>query len=173
MPALTPDRSPIIRFGVYELDLRAQRLTRRGTRVRLSWQSYLVLIALLERPGELVTRAELQKTLWPDGTFVDFEGGLNAAVRRLRVVLSDKAARPTFIETLSRRGYRFAAPVSYCPDGETPAPVTEPPRRVAAPKSSDRRLVFLALAAAVLLFALVAGAGAFASAPWLLTSHFR
>jgi TolB-like protein/DNA-binding winged helix-turn-helix (wHTH) protein/Tfp pilus assembly protein PilF len=101
----------VLRFGPFEVDLRSQELRRRGIRIRLRGQSFDVLATLLSRPGELVTREELQRKLWPAESFGDFEHGLNAAVNRLREALSDSADQPRFIETLPRRGYRFVAPV--------------------------------------------------------------
>src|SRR6266404_659837 len=103
-------RSPgsrVVCFGVYEADLRSGELRKQGLRVRLPEQPFQVLAILLEHPGEVVTRESLQKRLWPPGTFVDFEQGLNAAVKRLREVLDDSAETPRLIETLPRRGYRF------------------------------------------------------------------
>jgi DNA-binding winged helix-turn-helix (wHTH) protein len=80
-------------------------------RARLQNQPLELLLRLLQRPGEVVTRHELERQLWPAGTFVDFEHGLNAAVKRLRTAIGDSAGRPRFVETLPRRGYRFIAPV--------------------------------------------------------------
>jgi DNA-binding winged helix-turn-helix (wHTH) protein len=102
----------VVRFGIFEADLRAGGLRRNGARIRLQEQPFQVLALLLAKPGELVTREELQSKLWPADTFVDFEHGLNAAVKRLRDALGDSADNPRFIETLARRGYRFIAPVS-------------------------------------------------------------
>lgn len=105
-------RSPrVVRFGIYELDLRSAELRRDGVRIAVPGQSLQVLALLLEQPGELVTREALRQRLWPAGTYVDFEHGLNAVVKRLRVALGDSAGAPRFIETLARRGYRFIAPV--------------------------------------------------------------
>lgn len=101
----------ILRFGPFEADLRTQELRRDGIRVRLPGQSYQVLATLLSRPGELVTREELQQKLWPAESFGDFEHGLNAAVNRVREALGDSAEQPRYIETLPRRGYRFISPV--------------------------------------------------------------
>lgn len=101
----------LYRFGVYEADVVTGELRRQGIRVRLSAQSFQVLCLLLDRKGELLTREEISKALWPDGTFVDFEHGVNSAVNRLREALRDAAGNPRFIETLARRGYRFVAPV--------------------------------------------------------------
>jgi TolB-like protein/Tfp pilus assembly protein PilF len=99
------------RFGRFELDSRTRELRKDGVRLRLQEQPFAVLALMLEHPGELLTRDELRDRLWPEGTFVDFEHGLNAAVKRLRAVLGDNAERPRFVETLHRRGYRFIARV--------------------------------------------------------------
>ena len=98
-------------FGVFELDLASGELRKSGVKVRLQEQPFQVLRALVEKPGEVVTREELQQRLWPDETFVDFEDGLSTAVRKIRQALGDSASNPRFIETLPRRGYRFVAPV--------------------------------------------------------------
>jgi len=110
MPGIHHPRT-VISFGPFEADLQTQELRKQGVRLRLPGQSFQILKILLERPGELVTREELHKALWPSETFVDFEHGVNAAVNRLRDVLGDSADNPHLIETLPRRGYRFIAPV--------------------------------------------------------------
>lgn len=107
----TPAKSSLIRFGVYEFEPFAGELRKQGMRIRLEGQPIAILRMLLERPGELVTREELQKKLWPADTFVDFEHSLNAVIKRLRAALNDSAEHPRYIETLARRGYRFIAPV--------------------------------------------------------------
>jgi cholera toxin transcriptional activator len=99
------------RFGVFEVDSTTGELRRRGVRVKLHAQPCQLLLLLLERPGEMLTREEICRELWPDETFVDFEHGVNSAVNRLREALGDKASNPRFVETLARRGYRFVAPV--------------------------------------------------------------
>jgi TolB-like protein/DNA-binding winged helix-turn-helix (wHTH) protein/Tfp pilus assembly protein PilF len=104
--------SPLIRFSVFELDLRAGELRKNGAKVRLEGQPLQVLALLLEQPGQMVTREELQRKLWPADTFVDFEHSINTAVKRLREALDDSATAPRFIETLPRRGYRFIYPVN-------------------------------------------------------------
>src|SRR6187397_975256 len=106
-------RSPsgLVRFGVFEADLRAGELRKNGVKVRLPGQPFEVLEVMLERPGEVVTREELQKGLWPHGTFVDFDHSLNNAINKIREALGDSAESPRFVETLARRGYRFIAPV--------------------------------------------------------------
>jgi eukaryotic-like serine/threonine-protein kinase len=101
----------VIRFGVFEVEPRSGELRKQGIRVRLRDQSFQILLLLLERPGQVVTRDELQRLLWPGDSFVDLDGGLNKAVNRLREVLGDSADSPRFIETLPKRGYRFIAPV--------------------------------------------------------------
>ena len=103
--------SSTLRFGVFEADLNAGELRRSGTRVELQDQLFQVLAVLLERPGQVITRDELQQRIWAGDTFVDLERGLNKAISRLRDTLGDSAERPTFIETLAKRGYRFIAPV--------------------------------------------------------------
>jgi|SRR5579859_5698484 len=110
-----------VRFGVFEFDLRSCELHKQGRKVRLEGQPVQVLIKLLGRPGELITREELQKELWPSDTYVNFEQSLNAAVKRLRKALGDSPVNPRFVETLARRGYRFIAPVSGLAEGTGPA----------------------------------------------------
>jgi len=99
--------SSIVRFGAFEVDLATGELRKHGLRIRLQVQPFQVLTSLLQRPGEVVCREELIRRIWPDGTVVDFDRGLNAAVTRLRQTLSDSAETPRYIETVSRRGYRF------------------------------------------------------------------
>jgi eukaryotic-like serine/threonine-protein kinase len=106
------------RFGQFEADLSAGELRKNGLRIRIQEQPARILGALLERPGELITREELRERLWPGDTFVDFERSLNAAVAKLRQVLADSAEHPRFVETVARRGYRLIAPVAIIP----PAP---------------------------------------------------
>jgi len=104
---VSPQNNSIYRFGVFELDLRAAELRKNGVKLRLQDQPYQVLLKLLEHSGEVVSREELRTALWHEDTFVDFETGLNTAVKRLRETLGDSADNPTFIETLPRRGYKF------------------------------------------------------------------
>src|SRR5262245_56026046 len=99
--------SDVVRFGIFELNRRAGELRKHGTRIRLQPKPMQILCALLERPGEIVTRDELKARLWPNDTFVDFESGLNTAVNRLRLALGDSAEHPRYIETEARSGYRF------------------------------------------------------------------
>ena len=97
----------IVRFGIFEVDLKAGELRRSGLGVKLQQQPLQVLAALLEHPGEVVTRDELRNRLWPADTFVDFDHGLNAAIKRLCDALGESAETPIFVETVARRGYRF------------------------------------------------------------------
>jgi DNA-binding winged helix-turn-helix (wHTH) protein len=106
----------VARFGPYEADVRQRVLTNGGLKVRLQDQPFQVLALLLERPGELVRREEIQQKLWPRDTYVAFDGGLNTAIKELRSALSDTADNPRFIETVPRRGYRFVAPVNILPE---------------------------------------------------------
>jgi Tol biopolymer transport system component/DNA-binding winged helix-turn-helix (wHTH) protein len=115
-----------IRFGVFELDPRTRELRRNGTLVKLQDQPFQVLLALTGKAGELVTREELAKKIWPDDTFVDFDVGLSRAVNKLRDALGDTAENPRFIQTLPKRGYRFIAPVD---GGECVPPPTEIPAK--------------------------------------------
>ncbi len=103
------------RFGVFEADPATGELRRQGVRIKLNAQPFQVLCLLLARPGELLTREEISRELWPNGTFVDYEHGVNAAINRIREALGDSAANPRFVETLARRGYRFVALVEPVP----------------------------------------------------------
>ena len=110
----------VVRFGLFELDLKTGELRKKGVRVRLQEQPFQVLAMLVQRPGDLVTRDELRARLWPDAVFVDFDQGLNRAVTKIRSALGDLAGSPRFVETLERRGYRFMAAVEVVdpPDGQ-------------------------------------------------------
>ena len=101
----------VVRFGPFEADLYTRELRKHGLKLKLQGQPFQVLAMLLDRPGDLVTREEIRSRLWPQDTFIDFDNGLNAAVRRVREALNDNAETPRFVETLPRRGYRFIAPV--------------------------------------------------------------
>ncbi len=126
-------RAPrLVRFGAFEVDLRAGELRKDGAKLKLTGQPFQVLTILLEQPGEVVTRDELQKRLWPD-TFVDVDHNLNSAINKIREVLGDSAESPRFVETLPRRGYRFIALLDTDGNGSKPTaittPDTAPPRR--------------------------------------------
>jgi TolB-like protein/DNA-binding winged helix-turn-helix (wHTH) protein len=127
-------------FGAFEIDLTAGELRKHGIRVRLQDQPFRILQALIERPGALVSREELQKQIWPADTFVDFDHGINNAIKRLREALSDSAEDPRYIETVPRRGYRFIAELSVANGRNVPASFEpqEEDRRAGSPERSRR-----------------------------------
>jgi DNA-binding winged helix-turn-helix (wHTH) protein/Flp pilus assembly protein TadD len=137
------ERQEILRFGVFEVDLRAGEMRKQGVRVKLQEQPFHVLALLLKRAGELVTREELRLAIWQSDTFVDFDNGLNTSINKLREALGDSADSPRFVETLPRRGYRFLAPVTGT-DGATRG--TAAGVSSAAPPSSRKILVSAAIA---------------------------
>lgn len=128
MPAKTDTR--VFRFGPFELDEATGELRKFGIRIKLHAQPVQVLVMLLEKPGELVTREEMRQRLWGDDTIVDFDHGLNTAVNKLREALGDSANQPRYVETISGRGYRFITPVTVVapvPNATAePAPASEP-----------------------------------------------
>src|ERR1035438_4543904 len=112
MPMPSSNREAgLLRFGVFEVDLAAGELRKNGARIRLQEQPFQVLTALQQNAGEVVTRDDLRKKIWPADTSVDFDHSLNTAVNKIRESLGDSASSPRFVETLARRGYRFIAPV--------------------------------------------------------------
>src|SRR5262245_21404934 len=129
MPA--PTSGPrTIRFADFELDLQSGQFSRNGgERILLPAQPFRILAALIRQPGTLVTREDLRLQLWPEDAFVDFEHGLNAAVKRLREAIGDSAATPRFIETIPRRGYRFIASVETSSPTSPLQPVAVNPER--------------------------------------------
>src|SRR5262245_16590633 len=129
-PQSLSDPSPPIaayRFGVFELDVREGELRKQGRLIRLRGQPLQILLALLERPGTIVNREELQQRLWPDDTYVEFDHSLNTAIKRLRQALGDTASTPQFVETIPRRGYRFTTRVD---------PITAPPAMATPPDAT-------------------------------------
>src|SRR5262252_1607427 len=169
--AKEPVPAPVYQFGVFELDKRTGELRKHGVRIRLQDQPRLILSLLLEHPGDVVTREQIQEQLWPDNTFVDFDNAINSAVRKLRDALGDAAENPRFVETLARRGYRFIAPVS------APTSVSfqdVPPRRPSEPVHvavapswpAARRRRFTWIACALLLVL-----GAIGSTVWFWISR--
>src|SRR5882724_3924555 len=137
-----------VQFGIFEVDLRAGELRRNGSKVKLQEQPFQILTILLAHPGEVVTREELQKKLWPADIFVDFDHSLNAAIRRLRDALGDAAENPRFVETVARRGYRFVAPINGASAAATPQPA---PRHA----MGSKRLPILVTVAVLLVGVLV------------------
>ena len=161
MPEPSPSAGPL-RFSAFEVDVRAGELRKHGIRVKLQDQPFRVLQILLENHGQVVTREELQRQIWPSDTFVDFDRGLNNAVKRLREALADSAEKPRYIETLPKRGYRFIAPVEVTHGrngteaGATITPVESPLTR--EPGFLRRRLWTATVAAALAVVVLGAGA---------------
>ena len=129
---------PVFRFGVFEADQATAELRKNGVRVKLHSQPFQVLLMLLERPSELVTREEMRQRLWGADTFVDFDHGLNSAINKIRTALSDSSAQPRYVETVAGKGYRFIAPVSQTPVSPTPVSQSEtaqPAAEIPAPLS--------------------------------------
>jgi DNA-binding winged helix-turn-helix (wHTH) protein len=148
--------SDIVQFGSFEFNRSAGELRKQGTRIRLQPKPMQILRALVERPGEIVTREELKSRLWPDDTFVDFESGLNTAVNRLRIAIGDSAEHPRYIETEARAGYRFIAPLLARQKPAAP----EPPRPAELPDpASLRHIPRWPFAAAVALTVIAMAAG--------------
>ncbi|MBV8820405.1 MAG: winged helix-turn-helix domain-containing protein, partial [Acidobacteriaceae bacterium] len=153
--------SKLLRFSVFEVDSHTGELRKSGRKVGMQEQPFRVLVALLERPGEMLSREELRDRLWSADTFVDFDSGLNKAIRKIREVLGDSAESPVFIETLPRRGYRFIAPVETVPRStedaqvvelspEKPPEVLPSPAAVAGDGFSRGRVLWWAVAVVVL-----------------------
>ena len=153
--AETQSHPRLVRFGAFEADLQTGELRKDGVKLKFGGQPFQVLAILLERPGDVVTREELQKRLWPD-TFVDVERNLNTAVNKIREVLGDSAENPRFIETLPRRGYRFIGEL------ESPAQTAVP---VEPNHGRHPRQLWLKIAAGVLAIAVLAG-GVFVVFRW-------
>jgi DNA-binding winged helix-turn-helix (wHTH) protein len=164
----------IIRFGAFELDLGAEQLLKNGRIVRLQPQPFKLLCLLVAQPGKLVTRDEIQRTLWKSDTFVDFEQGVNFAIKQVREALGEDAEHAIYIQTVPRRGYRFLAPVNTVTTQSeaTPAPGTDlelqkalwtnvTELRLAEVQRQKRQRVFIATmvvaAAAVVLLFLIRG----------------
>jgi len=142
----------IVRFGAFELDLRAGELHRNGLKIKLQEQPFQVLAMLLRHPGEAVTREELQKTVWPADTFVDFDRGLNKTINKIREALGDSADNPRFVETLPRRGYRFIAAVDVGAVRKPPLQGIPVPSSLLRHGKGDRAYLFCACAASPILY---------------------
>jgi TolB-like protein/DNA-binding winged helix-turn-helix (wHTH) protein/Flp pilus assembly protein TadD len=145
----------VLRFGIFELDVKSGELRRHGLKIRLPEQPFLILRMLLDRPGEVVTREELRQRLWSAHTSVDFDVGLNGAVRKLREALDDSADNPRFIETLPRRGYRFIASVQSAPTEQTQEPIASGTTTLRARTRTQWIASGLVLAATIAMLALV------------------
>src|SRR5215475_5611129 len=133
-----------VRFGVFEADLAAGELRKEGLPVKLQEQPFRLLVLLLEQPGVVVTREEVRAALWPDGSFVDFEHGVNTAIKKVRFALGDSADNPRFVQTLPRKGYRFIAPVTI--EGTLPLPAAAVPS-IPAPRQGRKWMIVAALVA--------------------------
>lgn len=158
--AAAPD---VLRFGPFELHIQRNELRRQDRRLKLQPQPFKLLVLLASRGGAVVTRDEIRRTLWPDGTYVDFDQSVNFAVRQIRDVLGDSAERPLFIETVPRRGYRFIAPIESRDrrpeDESTPALEKALWQNVAELRLAElrrQRYLKLALAAVAVLLVVVA-----------------
>lgn len=160
-----PSQRRLFRFGLYEADVRSGELRKNGVKQKIQGQPFEVLVALLERPNEVVTRDELRERLWPQDTFVDFDHSLNTAINKVRDVLGDTATNPRFLETLPKRGYRFIAPVQAqdVVDNKMPADEGSETARIAAsdlvaqaaPVSGEHELPRVNRALGRTLFALI------------------
>jgi TolB-like protein/DNA-binding winged helix-turn-helix (wHTH) protein len=162
MPVSAPAGS-VLRFGIFELDLRAGELRKRGVKLRLQGQPLQVLATLLKRAGDLVTREELRDQIWPADTFVDFDHSLHNAIARIREVLGDSAQKPRYIETLPRRGYRFVGQIEEFAAESADQPENEK-EQVASPYPKQRTKILAILTAAALTLAL---------ARWALPTYSR
>ena len=168
------NRTRRARFDAFEVDMRSGEVRKHGIRLKLHGQPFQVLSLLLEHPGDVVTREELRQKLWPVDTFVDFDTGLNGAVKKLRDALCDSAEEPRYIETLPRRGYRFIAQVE---NGDLPAPVpieerlaTVPPVGPRSKRSKKRRFMVAAGVATFLMVAALVAWRVFLAGPALTGS---
>jgi TolB-like protein/DNA-binding winged helix-turn-helix (wHTH) protein/Tfp pilus assembly protein PilF len=179
MSGLTPLTSRLIRFGSFEVNVAAGELRKGGSRIRLQEKPFQLILLLLDRPGEIVTRDEVRQALWPADTFVDFDHSLGTAVAKLRAALGDSARNPRFVETVANRGYKFIAPVTESVPASDEAatqrgapPLDSGPPRAGVP-ISRRRFRWLAatatagLLAGAVLLALVLGFDAFGARGWL------
>ena len=144
------------KFGLFEANSGSGELFRNGQKLRLQEQPFQVLVALLEKPTEVITREELRERLWPSDTFVDFDHSLNTAINKLRDALGDGASNPRFIETLPRRGYRFIAPVQVIGDGNEQTSVAPNPiPSASAPQVAGAELPQMSPVLARMLFGLL------------------
>ncbi len=124
---MSSEPQTVVRFGIFEADLRAGDLRKKGTRVKIQDLPFRALGVLLSRPNEVVTREEFRQALWPQDVFVDFDRAISSAIKRLRDALGDPAENPIFIETIERRGYRWIAPTSIAPTSGVPTSSTVTP----------------------------------------------
>ena len=146
----TTASASLFRFGIFEADSGNYTLTRGGARIKIQEQPFRLLLLLLERPGEIVSREELRQRLWPEGTYVDFDGSLNVLLKRLRATIGDDPENPRFVETVPRRGYRFIAPVSIVArkSEQTPAKAAENASQEISPQAPSEVAVATSVAKA-------------------------
>ena len=137
MPGLAP-KGTRYRFGPFELNPGEESLARNGVRVKVQDLPYRLLIMLVERPGEIITREEVRQRLWPENTFVEFDNSLGVAIRKVRDALNDDAEAPRYVETIPRRGYRFVAPVTVL-GSETPIEAKPPEAETKVPMVAGRQ----------------------------------
>jgi cholera toxin transcriptional activator len=158
LPTPPPNSSQrIIRFGVFGVDRTAGELRKNGVRIRLQEQPFQLLLFLLERPREVITREELREKLWPADTFVDFDHSLNTAINKVREALGDSASSPRYVETLARRGYRFLATVEPIQESLAPeSPAVHPSLNVPLPNRAITRGLFGLIQLMYLIFYLEA-----------------
>jgi DNA-binding winged helix-turn-helix (wHTH) protein len=156
-PATPPDEPPR-RFGAFELDAAAGELRKHGHRVRLQPQPFNLLKLLMGRPGRLVSRDEIRKELWPEGTFVDFDQAVNFAIRQIRDALGDSADNPIYVETVPKRGYRFIAPVQVPRVAPSDGPTTARMQKALWANVAELRLAERRHRRMVWLLAIVGGA---------------
>jgi DNA-binding winged helix-turn-helix (wHTH) protein len=150
-----PQTVRVVRFGVFGADLQVRELRRGGLKIKIHDQPFQVLAALLERPGEIVTREELHQRLWPADTFVDFDHGLNTAVNKVREVPGDSSDSPLFIETVPRRGYRFLGPLESLTEGAASQALTTAQAIVISAQERKVRWRWVLLASGVLILGIV------------------
>jgi TolB-like protein/DNA-binding winged helix-turn-helix (wHTH) protein len=147
---MRPGSCCVFRFGSFEADVQAGELRRDGAKVSLQEQPFQVLVALLERPGELVWREDLRQQVWPEDTFVEFDHALNTAVKKIRIALGDCANSPEYVETIPKRGYRFLAPVEVVDDSAS-SKCADPVTVTASERWLGRKSITVALLVAVVL----------------------
>jgi DNA-binding winged helix-turn-helix (wHTH) protein len=157
----TEQHQPAFQFGVFELNPYRRELRKHGVKLKLQEQPLQILLLLLDHPGQIVTRKEIQNCLWPENTHVDFDNAINSAVRKLRDVLGDSPENPRFVETLARRGYRFIAPVTRHPtaafrdkQSHVPSSPVQVPVTPAQPAARKRRFLWIACSLVVVLGAM-------------------
>jgi DNA-binding winged helix-turn-helix (wHTH) protein len=147
----------VVRFGVFEVDRAAGELRKSGVRIRLQEQPFQILLFLLDRPGDVITREELREKLWPADTFVDFDHSLNTAINKVREALGDSASNPKYVETLARRGYRFLATVEPVQESlAKESPVVHAGLNVPLPNRAVTRGLFALIQFMYLVFYLLA-----------------